>query len=346
MDYDKIGLFLKELRLSKNMSQYDLAELMHVDHSKINRIENNKRRPSFDDLIFYSQIFSISLDELINCERKNKNNSKIIQNNFLNYLKKENSKYKKIKFLCFVFLLFSILGFIGFIGVYFFQNYDSTRLYTFYGSSKNYEITNGIFFLSKEKMYFQIEKIFPEVENIKIYSEINNERKLIYQGDYKTILQDKYGYEGFVSYDDFINGKQKFFVAIKDEEILLNFTEEFSNNNFIYNQENEIGQEQNKEQNTIPEKIKANFQCDENKNCTLTQNDTVLIYSAGFFFINNKIENYTYDLSSQILSYSNFQDDTNFEVSIDNVNCIKGNCKNAYDTYIKFYNNYVKKYLE
>ena len=40
MDYNKIGPFLKDLRLSKNMSQYDLAERMHVDHSKINRLEN------------------------------------------------------------------------------------------------------------------------------------------------------------------------------------------------------------------------------------------------------------------------------------------------------------------
>ena len=71
MDYNKIGPFLKDLRLSKNMSQYDLAERMHVDHSKINRLENNKRRPTFDDLIYYSQIFNISLDELTACERKN-----------------------------------------------------------------------------------------------------------------------------------------------------------------------------------------------------------------------------------------------------------------------------------
>lgn len=156
------------------MSQYDLAERMHVDHSKINRLENNKRRLTFEDLIYYSQIFNISLDELTACERKNK-------------------------------------------------QYDTIKIYTFSGSSPSYELTNGLLVLSKEKIYFQIGSIDSEVENIKIFIKTNKERRLVYDGEYLALIQDNYGYESFISYNDFISGNQKVFVRIGNEEIPLNF---------------------------------------------------------------------------------------------------------------------------
>ncbi len=187
MDYNKIGPFLRSLRLSKNMSQYDLAERMHVDHSKINRLENNKRRPTFDDLIYYSQIFNISLDELTACERKNKQNEKKIQTSFFIYLHNQNSKLKKAKFLIIVLAVFAIIGFVCLITLYFFQNYDTMKIYTFSGASPSYEITNGLLVLSKEKIYFQIGNMNPEVENIKIFTETNKEKRLVYDGEYRTL---------------------------------------------------------------------------------------------------------------------------------------------------------------
>ena len=197
MDYNKIGPFLKDLRLSKNMSQYDLAERMHVDHSKINRLENNKRRPTFEDLIYYSQIFNISLDELTACERKNKQNEKKLQNSLFKYLQNQNSKFEKARNIAILLAIFVVISFMGLIMLYFFQNYDTMKIYTFSGSSPSYEITNGLLVLSKEKIYFQIGNITPEVENIKIISEINNKRHLVYDGKYQMILQDSYGYESF-----------------------------------------------------------------------------------------------------------------------------------------------------
>ena len=345
MDYNKIGSFLKELRLSNNMSQYDLAEQMHVDHSKINRLENNKRRPTFEDLIYYSQIFNISLDELTACERKNKQNEKKLQNSLFKYLQNQNSKFKKARNIAILLAIFVVISFMGLIMLYFFQNYDTMKIYTFSGSSPSYEITNGLLVLSKEKIYFQIGNITPEVENIKIISEINNKRHLVYDGKYQMILQDSYGYESFISYKDFICSNQKFYIVINDEEIPLNFIEEISNNNFIYIEKNEIGKDQEKEQLLIPPKIKENFQCDDNNSCTLTEKNATLTYSLGFLFVNTNEENYSYDLNSGILSYSNFQKATSFEID-NNGNCIKGNCENAKKIYNEFFENYIAKYLK
>lgn len=346
MNYEKIGSFLRELRVSKNMSQYDLAMLMHVDHSKINRLENNKRRPNFDDLMYYSQIFDISLDELIACERKNKQNSKKLQVIFFKYLQNQNSKLKKVQFIVILLIILIVFGLIGLIITYFFQNYDTMRIYTFYGSSPSYEITDGLLVLSKEKIYFQIGNINPEVENIRIFSEINNKRHLVYNGKYQTILQDSYGYESFISYQNFINGNQKFFVEIDNQEIELNFIEEIANNNFIYMEENNIGEEQEIVEFLIPKKITENFQCDENKNCTLIEGSNTLIYNSGFFYVNNDLENYTYDVNSGALSYYNLKKEINFEIINNNINCLKGNCKSANKVYDNFYKNYVEKYLK
>jgi len=346
MDYDKMGPFLKDLRLSKNISQYALAEQMHVDHSKINRLENNKRRPNFDDLVYYSRIFNISLDELVACERKNKQNEKKLQTIFFEYLHKENSKFKKAQFIVTLLTIFSIICFIGITILYFFQNYDTMKIYTFSGSSSSYEIADGLLVLSKEKIYFQIGSITPEVENIKIFTEINNKRQLVYDGEYKNILKDTYGYESFISYKNFIHGKQYFFVIINDEEIPLQFNEEISNNNLMYKKEKKIGSKLEIEQSLIPKKINDTFQCDENNNCILIENNEVLMYNLGFFFVNTNEENYSYELSSEILSYSNFQKEINFEMVNNKVNCIKGNCENAKKIYENFYKNYVEKYIK
>ena len=346
MDYNKIGPFLKDLRLSKNMSQYDLAERMHVDHSKINRLENNKRRPTFDDLIYYSQIFNISLDELTACERKNKQNEKKLQNSLFKYLQNQNSKLKKVRFIAILLAIFIVISFIGLIILYFFQNYDTMKIYTFSGSSPSYEITNGLLVLSKEKIYFQIGNITPEVENIKIFIETSKERRLVYDGKYRALIQDSYGYESFISYNHFISYNQKVFVRIDNEEILLNFIEEVSNNNFVYVEEKEIGKEQEIKKNAIPPKIKENFQCDENDNCVLKTDDFLLTYNSGLFFFFFFEENYTYNLNLNVFSYVNLKTLTNFEVAENRVNCIKGNCENAEKIYNVFYKNYVEKYLK
>ena len=179
MNVENIGEFLKKLRKEKNLTQDELAVKMHVDRSKINRLENGKRNPSIYDLLFYSEIFQISLDELIACERKNNQNKKKIEKNFIKYLQKENVRFKKIKIIFFLLSFTFFLAFFLMISVYFFQNYNTIKIYTFEGNSSTYQIKNGLFVLSKKKMYFQIGNIEPETQEIALISKINNQEKEI-----------------------------------------------------------------------------------------------------------------------------------------------------------------------
>ena len=76
MDINNIGLFLRELRKEKKLTQDELSVLMNTDRTKINRLEKCKRLPNVDDLLLYSKVFDISLDELINCKRMGENGEK------------------------------------------------------------------------------------------------------------------------------------------------------------------------------------------------------------------------------------------------------------------------------
>ena len=42
---------------------------MNTDRTKINRLEKCKRLPNVDDLLLYSKVFDISLDDVMNCKR-------------------------------------------------------------------------------------------------------------------------------------------------------------------------------------------------------------------------------------------------------------------------------------
>jgi len=142
-----------------------------------------------------------------------------IQNNFKDYILKSAANLKK-RNLVIAFLLFVIvIIFLGITVLYFFQNYSSIRIYKFYGKSENYEINDGLLILSKEKIYFDVKGIVPEIDTIEIISEINNEKKSVYKGDCKNVLNDLYGYSSIISYKKFIN----------DDEIPSPSNEEYYN---------------------------------------------------------------------------------------------------------------------
>lgn len=63
-----LGEMIFKLRTEKNLSQGDLAELINVSRQSISKWENNSAVPELDKLIKLSEIFAISLDELVKGE--------------------------------------------------------------------------------------------------------------------------------------------------------------------------------------------------------------------------------------------------------------------------------------
>lgn len=56
---------IKFLRLSKGMSQQELADKVGIDRSTISRIENNEIETTIDNAIQFSQILNVPLPDLV-----------------------------------------------------------------------------------------------------------------------------------------------------------------------------------------------------------------------------------------------------------------------------------------
>ena len=63
--YAEIGTLLRNLRLRRGLSQFDLASASGINNSYLSRIENGERRPSPKILKKFSEILQFPYDELV-----------------------------------------------------------------------------------------------------------------------------------------------------------------------------------------------------------------------------------------------------------------------------------------
>ena len=66
MDQEKIGLFFKQLRNEKGITQEKLADVLNVNSRTISRWEHAKTMPDFDILIELADFYDVSIEELLN----------------------------------------------------------------------------------------------------------------------------------------------------------------------------------------------------------------------------------------------------------------------------------------
>ena len=77
MDTKKIGMFLKELRKQNNMTQEQLGEKLGVTNKTISRWETGNYMPPIECLKRLSDIYIISINEIISGKRLNEENYKM-----------------------------------------------------------------------------------------------------------------------------------------------------------------------------------------------------------------------------------------------------------------------------
>ena len=73
MDQKRIGNFLKELRKEKNVTQEQLAEQLNVSGRTVSRWETGNNMPDISLLVEISELYEVSIPEIINGERKSEN---------------------------------------------------------------------------------------------------------------------------------------------------------------------------------------------------------------------------------------------------------------------------------
>ena len=77
MDTKKIGMFLKELRKQNNMTQEQLGERLGVTNKTVSRWETGNYMPPIECLKRLSDIYIISINEIISGKRLNEENYKM-----------------------------------------------------------------------------------------------------------------------------------------------------------------------------------------------------------------------------------------------------------------------------
>ena len=70
MDQIKIGIFLKELRKEKKLTQEQLAEKLNVSGRTVSRWETGSNMPDIGMLVEMADFFDVSIPEIVSGERK------------------------------------------------------------------------------------------------------------------------------------------------------------------------------------------------------------------------------------------------------------------------------------
>lgn len=112
MDQKKIGAFLKELRREKNLTQQQLAEILCVTNRSISRWENGVNMPDFDLVIEIADYYDVSIEEILDGERKKEMLDNDTKEKLLKVADYEsNEKHRFSKRICGLFVL-AVLAFV------------------------------------------------------------------------------------------------------------------------------------------------------------------------------------------------------------------------------------------
>lgn len=188
MDNEKFGKLIIQLRKENNMTQKDLADKLHITDKAISKWERGISFPDVSMLKPISEIFNISIIELLNGERDNSKeviNEAIVDERVFKVLKQvEQEKNRKIKkvILVFCITLVIILLTLGICII------SKVKLYT-------YNPVNALIGYIKIEMF---DKEYVEVEknpNKLIYAkeEFNFSKYMSGRG-FKEIKEERLGY--------------------------------------------------------------------------------------------------------------------------------------------------------
>ena len=67
---NKIAKSIKRLRVAQNLSQEELAEKLFVSRQAVSSWENNRTQPDIEMISKLSEVFNVSIEELIYGEKR------------------------------------------------------------------------------------------------------------------------------------------------------------------------------------------------------------------------------------------------------------------------------------
>lgn len=96
MDQRKIGIFFKELRKEKELTQEQLAERLGVSRRTVSRWETGSNLPDVDILIEMADYYEVELRELLDGERRSERMDKELEETVLKVADYSNDEKQRI----------------------------------------------------------------------------------------------------------------------------------------------------------------------------------------------------------------------------------------------------------
>ena len=236
MNQDKIGKFIFKLRTEKGLSQYQLADIVPISRQAVSKWERGESIPDSSTLIRLSDIFDVTINELLAGKRLKENSIKELEQTTLTILDERNKKARKIKRNFIISTIIITILLLSFLSYYFISSYNSTKVYMITANGENFKIRDGIYLTTKGKNYLKLGNIEYNgdinINNIKLYYKHNNKKQTIREDKdiEKFVLRDLNGYRDILS----INKLNNTYIEItyndnEKETIKLNFKKNYNN---------------------------------------------------------------------------------------------------------------------
>lgn len=331
MNDNRFGLFIKELRNEKGLSQEELGEVLFVHRTTINKWEKGNVIPLNDTLLRISDFFDVSVDELLNGKRNIVEEKTSSTGLAIIDLIRSNKKLSKVLF---IFGIAFFLLLLLFLLYYFFTTYDSIHIYRIYGENDKLKMRDGLMIISNDKLYFRIgdlyyddEKIsFDDNSKIKIIYYENNQDNILLQGDARDLFVElSKSKETLIK---LLENEKQLYLKIENndikEKIKLKYYEDFSNDSIV-SIDNDSVCNDNQNGSTCDENLIRNI----GKNAKI-KNDVDrkidILTNNGFKY--DKLNDYYYLKNSKIIL--NYYSYDNHLCIMDNKNLNKGKIYNLY----------------
>ena len=344
MDYEKIGNFIKQLRIEHNMTQQQLADKIPVTREAVSKWERGRNKPDRTSLEIISKIFNVTTEELLLGRRNEIYNKKENKNLTLNLYDDNNKKQKALKISMISLLVILIIFFI----YYFITNFNSIKIYYVTYSDEDIVLKSGIFVTTREKFYFNFSDIEApsEIKGLELYFINNDKKRIIYETNNSYInIYDYYQYERYFDYNDLDIVVNNLYILIKTTDnqydIKLKVRKDFANNKLFNFKEDNIGAarahllEYNTsiDINLIKEKFTKvgddYFAINENENLEYYYFSKMNLINLKFITNKDNYEEWDYyiDEESIVYKYVKNQKTTNsFSFNDDKYKCLNGTC--------------------
>lgn len=275
MNQDKISKFIKNLREEGNMTQEELADKIPISRQAISKWERGISIPDAQTLIRLSEIFKVSINEILSGEKINKTNEKEINKITLKLYEERNKVKKYMKYL----VVFMSLIIILFLLYYFLASYRSVKVYNISGTGENVTIASGIFVETKDKYYFTIGGFDYLTDGLDIkalklfYKENKEEHRVVYTTRDSIYFSENIGYNEYLNKNNIKDILNNLYLTIKyqdrEETIKLTLNEDYINDKLFTISSGEIGDKNSKtnldaQDKELMEKIKTKYKYQDN----------------------------------------------------------------------------------